>query len=227
MTAADEPCPLLSVSLWTPHPTPTPATVIPSNPTTSVLWRISASGGIRTKASSFQDFTVGGVGCADRKVRPPFVWSLQTDAACPTRKNRVHCYPNSCTCVSPTTARPPKQHVTNILSAEPSLGICFKMSLQTIPEHNVFDRCKCYTIQGGCKSRCLVLGQGNLSFGRSKLLGPERQKLSPHVGSTYRAQRPDNKASGDLRTSSIGVKRESGCRYSWDGHHGLYLVPCK
>ena len=47
---AHEPWPLLSVSLCTAHPVPTPTTVAPSNPTTSVLWRMSASGGIGSKA---------------------------------------------------------------------------------------------------------------------------------------------------------------------------------
>ena len=53
MTTAYEPCPLRSVSLCTAHPVPTPAMVAPSSPTTSVLWRMSASGGIETQARTF------------------------------------------------------------------------------------------------------------------------------------------------------------------------------
>ena len=75
-----EPCPLFRVSLCTIHPVPTPATVAPSSPRTSVLWRMSASGGIEMKKLCFRDCGWW-VECTDRKVRPVFVWSPQTDAS--------------------------------------------------------------------------------------------------------------------------------------------------
>ena len=75
-----EPCPLFRVSLCTIHPVPTPATVAPSSPRTSVLWRMSASGGIEMKKLCFRDCGWW-VGCTDRKVRLVFVWSPQTDAS--------------------------------------------------------------------------------------------------------------------------------------------------
>ena len=79
---------------------------------------------------------------SDLRLFGPCKQTRRVRLASSARKNRVHCYPNSCACVSPIMV-----HYEYSKPSSADVILCFEMSLQAIPEQNMFDRRKCYIIQ--------------------------------------------------------------------------------